>query len=269
MKIGIIAGSGHFPLLIAQQNKNAFVLCIDDHSNSKNFKNKSSNVSLLNPDMWIEILKNENVTHIVFAGKINRPKMINEHLNENAKALISQISILGDNSAINIIEKFFKKFGFEILPIGSVVNNCFFSKGFYLETNMSTKFMEYIKKSTNLGVNLLNVLSKYDFGQSVVVSADLVYAIEGPEGTNSMVDRAGLLSSNNLNLNDYGPVLIKIPKVNQNKAIDLPVIGIETVKKCLKVGFSAIVVSSDGTLIIDCNEIIKYIKQKQFCIYSI
>jgi len=28
-------------------------------------------------------------------------------------------------------------------------------------------------------------------------------------------------------------------------------------------------VSSDGTLIIDCNEIIKYIKQKQFCIYSI
>ena len=269
MKIGIIAGTGHFPLLIAQQNKKAFVLCIDDHSYSQNFKNKSSNVSLLNPDMWIEILKNENVTHIVFAGKINRPKMINEHLNENAKALISQISILGDNSAINVIEKFFKKFGFEILPIESVVNNCFFSKGFYLEKNISTKFMEYIKKSTNLGVNLLNVLSKYDFGQSVVVSADLVYAIEGPEGTDSMIDRAGLMSSNNLNIHDYGPVLIKIPKVNQNKAIDLPVIGIETVKKCLKLGFSSIVVSSDGTLIIDCNEIIKYIKQKQFCIYSI
>ena len=269
MKIGIIAGSGNFPLLIAKQNKNAFVLCIDNHSNSQNFKNKSINVSLLNPDMWIEILKNENVTHIVFAGKINRPKIINEYLNENAKALISQISILGDNSAINIIEKFFKKFGFEILPIQSVVNNCFFSKGFHLETNISIKFMEYIKKSTNLGVNLLNVLSKFDFGQSVVVSADLIYAIEGPEGTDSMIDRAGLLSLNNLNLHDYGPILIKIPKLNQNKAIDLPVIGVETVKKCLKLGFSSIVVSSEGTLIMDYNEVIKYIKQKQFCIYSI
>ena len=269
MKIGIVAGSGYFPLLIAKQNKNAFVLCIDDHSYSQNFKNKSTSVSLLNPDIWIEILKNENVTHLVFAGKINRPKIINEQLNENARDLINQISFLGDNSAINIIENFFKKFGFKILPIESVLNNCFFSKGFHLETNISVKFMEYIKKSATLGINLLNDLSKYDVGQSVVVSADFIYGIEGPEGTDTMIDRAGLLSFNNLNLHVYGPVLIKIPKVNQNKAIDLPVIGIETVKKCLKLGFSSIVVSSVGTLILDYNEVIKYVKKKQFCIYSI
>ena len=269
MKIGIIAGSGNFPLLIAKQNKNAFVLCIENHSNSHNFKNKSMNVSLLNPDMWIEILKNENVTHIVFAGKINRPTIINEELNENAKAILGEISILGDNSAVNIIENFFKKFGFKIIPIESVINNCFFSKGFHLETNISIKLKEYIKKSTYLGVDLLNALSKYDVGQSVVISADFVYAIEGSEGTDSMIDRAGLLSFNSLNLHGYGPVLIKIPKVNQNRNIDLPVIGVETVKKCLKLGFSCIVVSSDGTLILDYNAVIKYIKQKQFCVYAI
>ena len=150
-----------------------------------------------------------------------------------------------------------------------MVNNCFFSKGFHLETDISIKLNEYIKKSTILGVDLLNSLSKYDVGQSVVVSADFVYAIEGSEGTDSMIDRAGLLSFNSLNLHCYGPVLIKIPKANQNRNIDLPVIGVETVKKCLKLGFSAIAVSSNGTLISDYNEVIKYIKQKQFCIYSI
>ena len=116
---------------------------------------------------------------------------------------------------------------------------------------------------------MLNALSKYDVGQSAVVSANLVYAIEGTEGTDSMIDRAGLLSFNSLNLHGYGPVLIKIPKVNQNRNIDLPVIGVETVKKCLKLGFSCIVVSSDGTLILDYNAVIKYIKQKQFCVYAI
>ena len=50
MKIGIVAGSGYFPLFIAKQNKNAFVLCIENHSNSHNFKNKSMNVSLFNPE---------------------------------------------------------------------------------------------------------------------------------------------------------------------------------------------------------------------------
>ena len=269
MRIGIVAGSGYFPLFIAKQNKNAFVLCIDGHSNSQNFENKSMNVSLLNPDMWIETLKNEDITHIVFAGKINRPNIKNKLLNENAKALISQISTLGDNSAVNIIESFFKKFGFKILPIASVVDNCFFPKGFYCETKISIKLKEYIKKSTKLGVDLLNVLSKFDVGQSVVVSEDFVYAIEGPEGTDSMIERASLLGLNNLNLHNYGPVLIKIPKINQNKYIDLPVIGIETVKKCLKLGFSSIVVSSDGTLILDYDEVIKYIKQKQFCIFAI
>ena len=269
MRIGIVAGSGHFPLFIAKQNKNAFVLCIEGHSNSQNFENKSKNVSLLNPDMWIEILKKEDITHIVFAGKINRPHIKNKLLNENAKALISQISTLGDNSTVNIIESFFKKFGFKILPIVTVVDNCFFPKGFHYETKMSIKLKQYIKKSSKLGVDLLNVLSKFDIGQSVVVSSDFVYAIEGPEGTDSMIERAGLLSINNLNMYNYGPVLIKIPKINQNKYIDLPVIGIETVKKCLKLGFSSIVVSSDGTLILDYDEVIKYIKQKQFCIFAI
>ena len=269
MKIGIIAGSGDFPLFIANQNLNAFVLCIDDHSYSHNFKNKSISVSLLDTDLWIKILKKEAITHLVFSGKINRPKVKNQQLSDNAKTLITQISTIGDNSVVNIIEKFFTKFGFEILPIGSIIDKCFFSKGFHFETNISIKFKKYIKKSANLGVNLLNVLSKYDIGQSIVVSSDLVYAIEGPEGTDSMIERAGLLSFNNLNLYDFGPILIKIPKLNQNKNIDLPVIGIETIKKCIKFGFSSIVVSSKGTLILDYYKVIKYIKQKKFCVYAI
>ena len=41
MKIAIIAGSGDFPIQIAKENPDAFVLCIEDHSSTNKFKNNS------------------------------------------------------------------------------------------------------------------------------------------------------------------------------------------------------------------------------------
>ena len=41
MKIAIIAGSGDFPIQIAKENPDAFVLCIEDHSTQSSFNNNS------------------------------------------------------------------------------------------------------------------------------------------------------------------------------------------------------------------------------------
>ena len=47
--------------------------------------------------------------------------------------LINQISNVGDNSALNYIQEFFNNNGFQLLPINSILKNCFFSKGFFNE----------------------------------------------------------------------------------------------------------------------------------------
>ena len=130
-------------------------------------------------------------------------------------------------------------------------------------------FKDFVSKNSVFGTELLNTISKFDIGQSVVVNNNLVYAVEGLEGTNSMIDRAGILYNQNKNQDNYGPVLIKIPKIGQNLNLDLPVIGLETVKKCKKLGFSCIVVSSTGTLIVELNEVKTYIKKNSFCIFAI
>ena len=88
MQLCIIAGSGNLPLQLAKENKDAFVLCINEHSYSRSFKNKSASVSLLNPDSWIEVLKLNNITHIIMVGKINRPKVINKNLSKTGETLL-------------------------------------------------------------------------------------------------------------------------------------------------------------------------------------
>ena len=269
MQLCIIAGSGNLPLQLAKENKDAFVLCIDEHSHSKLFENKSASVSLLNPDSWIDILKLNNITHIIMVGKINRPKVITQKLSKNDETLINKINSLGDNLALNLIEDFFKNHGFHILPLSSFLQDCSLPKGFYPEKKIFPSFQKYILDSAEVGINLLNTISRFDVGQSAVVSSKLVYAIEGQEGTDCMIDRAGSLSNKNKLIKHPGPVLIKIPKINQNINLDPPVIGFETVRKCIENNFSSLVVSSNGTIIFELKKIMNLINKKNFVIYVV
>ncbi len=269
MKLGIIAGSGNFPKQIAIENPDAFVLCIKYHSVPSSFKNHSETVSIIDPPSWIKALKKNKITHLVLAGKINRISTKTKTCDETTQTLIDKISGLGDNSAIKLVEKFFNDNGFKILPIKSILKDCFFKKGFYKEEFFSTKLKNFVIENSKFGVNLLNTLSDFDIGQSVVVSYRLVYAIEALEGTDAMLVRAGSLYKDYFNNNNFGPVLVKIPKLNQNFNIDLPVIGLDTIKKCKELGFSSIVVSSQGTLITEMQMIKDYIKKQKFCIFAI
>ena len=63
------------------------------------------------------------------------------------------------------------------------------------------------------------------------------------------------LTFNNENAFNNPPILIKIPKKGQNKKIDLPVVGFNTVKKCVDARIGSIVVSSKGTVILDLKKI--------------
>ena len=112
-------------------------------------------------------------------------------------------------------------------------------------------------------------MSEFDVGQSIVVSNSIVYAIEALEGTDAMIFRAGELYKQYFRNSNFGPVLIKIPKLHQNLNMDLPVIGLETIKKCYELGFSSIVVSSKGTLIVNIDRVKDYLTKYKFCIFAI
>ena len=269
MKVAIIAGSGYFPIQIAKDNPDAFALCIEDHSTQRTFKNNSEIVTLMDPLSWISVLKKNKITHLVLAGKINRISNKKIFFNDPTHELISKTFSLGDNSALNLVEKFFNEHDFEILPVTSILKDCFFKKGFHREDFFSKKLKDFVIHNAEFGTNFLNNMSKFDVGQSVVVSNNVVYAVEALEGTDAMIIRAGELYKQYFQNSNFGPVLIKIPKLHQNLNMDLPVIGLETIKKCNELGFSSIVVSSKGTLIIDIDMVKDYLIKNKFCIFAI
>ena len=269
MKIAIIAGGGKFPVQIANENPEAFVLCIEKYANPISFKNKTETVSLLDPSSWISILKKNKITHLVMAGKINRISTNNLSNIKFSHKLIDQTAVFGDDLALNFVQKFFNDNGFEILPITSILKDCFFRKGFYREEFFPKNLKEFVIENSKFGIKILNTISDFDIGQSIVVSNRLVYAVEALEGTDKMIVRAGDLYKKHSNNNNFGPVLVKIPKLNQNLNMDLPVIGLETIKKCKNLGFSSIVISSEGTLVAELQIVQSYLIRHKFCVYAI
>jgi DUF1009 family protein len=97
------------------------------------------------------------------------------------------------------------------------------------------------KSSIVKGVSIIKSLSRFDIGQSVIINNGYVLAIEGPEGTDETIKRS-LYLCKKYKLK-HKSILIKFPKANQDLRVDLPTIGLDTIKNCIKSNIKGIAVS--------------------------
>ena len=96
------------------------------------------------------------------------------------------------------------------------------------------------------GIDVVRALGRLDIGQGCVVQDGLVLAVEAMEGTDRMLERAGLLRQPGL-----GGVLVKLVKPGQDRRADMPTIGPRTVEGAAAAGLRGIAVEAGGTLLTD------------------
>ena len=123
------------------------------------------------------------------------------------------------------------------------------------------------KMSISKGISAVKSLSKFDIGQSVVINDGFVLAIEGPEGTDQTIKRSLYLSKKYKLKNKS--ILVKFPKINQDPRVDLPTIGLDTVKNCINSNIKGIAVKRSKNIILDKDKIINLTKKNNFFIISL
>ena len=101
------------------------------------------------------------------------------------------------------------------------------------------------------GIAVLQALETSDVGQAVAVQQGIVLGIEAVEGTDALIERAGMLRRPG-----PGPVLVKFSKADQELRADQPTIGPITVNGCVKAGFSGIAVEAGKSLIVDRDDVV-------------
>ena len=271
MKSCIIAGEGNLPILLAEKNKDFLVIAIRSLSVSSNFKNKTYMVDMLDFSEMIKIFKAYDIKKIIFAGKFYRQKNYRKKISREVKEILDETKFFGDDTILKKIKKFFENKSFEVVSPNTLIKNNFkaneivYNKKFHNDENL-----KYFKNTIKIGKNILDLISKFDIGQSIVARKNHILGIEGIEGTNELIKRCGKFYNKQLNEdNSFGPVLIKLPKLNQTLDLDMPVVGIDTIKLAHKHNFFGIGFLQTGVLILNEPEIRSFCESKNFYLYCI
>ncbi len=271
MKSCIIAGEGNLPILLAEQNKDFLVIAIRSLSILSSFKNKTYIVDILDFNKIFKILKIHSINKIIFAGKFYRQKHYRKNISKEVKKILDETKFIGDDLALKKIKIFFENNGFEVVSPNTLIKNNFknneiiFNKKFHNDENS-----KYLRNTIKIGKNILDLISKFDIGQSIVARKNHILGIEGIEGTNELIERCGKYYNSFLNEdNKFGPVLIKLPKLDQTLDLDIPVIGLDTIKLAYKYNFFGLGFSKKGVLVVNESEIRSFCESKKFYLHCI
>ena len=271
MKSCIIAGEGNLPILLAEQNKDFLVIAIRSLSVLSDFKNKTYMVDMLDFDKMIQILKTYDIKKIIFAGKFYRKKNYRKKISKEVKEILDETKFFGDDTTLKKIKNFFENKSFEVVSPNTLIkhnfkaNEIIFNNKFHNDENL-----KYFKNTIKIGKNILDLISKFDIGQAIVARKNHILGIEGIEGTNELIKRCGKFYNKQLNEDNlFGPVLIKLPKLDQILDLDIPVIGIDTIKLAHKYNFFGIGFLQTGVLILNETEIRSFCESKNFYLYCI
>ena len=99
---------------------------------------------------------------------------------------------------------------------------------------------------------IVRALGALDVGQAAIVCEGLALAVEAAEGTDAMIARVGQLRENLRGAPDKKRgVLVKALKPTQDAKTDMPVMGVETVRRAAEVGLAGIALEAGKALIMD------------------
>ena len=210
----------------------------------------------------IDAMHRNNVGKVVMAGPIQRPALSSLALDTRALKMLAKggLKVFGDDGLLSLVAKEIEKEDIKIIGIEEILSGVLTKEGLLAGPAPTKISWDDIKR----GLHVLNNLGPCDVGQSVAVQEGLVLAVEAIEGTDKMIERAG-----GLKRNVSGPILIKISKVNQDKRVDLPTAGPETVNNAIRAGFQGLALEANNSLLLDKDRVLKIAEKNAFFVLGV
>ena len=240
--LAIICGGGSLPFAVADavQNRGRKVVlfALSGWADPQRVAGYKHHWGALGKFGWLcREVRAEGCTDIVFIGTISRPQIWRARFDWGTIRLLPRIFAAyrgGDNHLLSGVAKMFEQEGFRLVGAHEVAPEILMPEGALSKRQPNAQDHADIAR----GLQLLEVIGKFDIGQAAVVAGNHVLAVEGVEGTDRMLERVAELRSRHVG--GRGGVLVKAPKPGQDWRFDLPSIGPRTVEGAAEAGLSGI-----------------------------
>ena len=257
--IGLIFGENDFPKQILKKIKNKKRYLIIDLSKKKTFKKYrfSYSVSLGQFGKIINILKENNCKKVLFAGKVKKPKFSKLRLDLKAVFYMPRIiksSKLGDAAILKEIINIFKKEGIKTVSSTQYTPELNLSRGNYSKYKPDKQD----KKDISNALKALNKSNQYSHVQSAISRENIIF-LEKEDGTQKLLKNFRKIK------NVSKGVLVKFPKKVQDPRVDLPTVGLNTLRQSKAAGLKGIVLKHKKNIFLDKKRSIDFAnKHKMF-----
>jgi len=263
--IGLIAGGGQFPLLVAEAaRKSGFSVLAVAHlgETDPSLSDKVDEViwiRLGQLGQLIKALKKKKVKKSLMAGTITKRRMF-EDIRPDLKglAVISKLALFHDDGILRAVADELAREGIEIVSSTQYLPELVAPQGCLTKRKPNKSEKEDI----DFGFQVAKELGRLDIGQCVVVRKKTILAVEAIEGTDAAIRRGGDLAHE-------GAVVVKVSKPHQDLRFDVPAVGLGTVKAMAEVKAAALAVESGKTLLFDKDEMITYADKLRIAIVSV
>ncbi len=264
-KIGLIAGQGDFPVLLAQGAKSAGVELVafgvkglaSDALNA--YASASYTLKLTELTRLFELCNQHGIRHLIMAGRIPH-RILFQQISFDTR-ILSVLKNLKNKKADSLLlaaTREIEKEGIEVLDSTIFLSSCMPEAG-YLTTGLrpTEEFIKEIK----FAYPIAKEIARLDVGQAIAVKNQIVVAVEGIEGTDELILRSGELAGD-------GVVFVKVSKPRQDMRFDVPVVGKKTFENLRKINAGGLCVTARKTIFLDRDYSLKIAHDNNIMVYA-
>lgn len=264
LRVGLIAGSGQFPLLFAQAARQTGVQVVavgfegETDAGLAAFVDELHMLKLGQLNRLIKAFQKAGVTRVAMAGAINKTK-IYSRLRPDWRAikLIHRLRKKNDDFLLRAVAEELEAEGISIESSTLFLPSLLAPEGILTRRKPNQRELLDIE----FGWEMAKGIGRLDIGQCLVVKDQSVLAVEGIDGTDATILRGGRLCKK-------GAVVIKVCKPNQDLRFDIPAVGLTTIETMEQVHGAVLVFEADKSLIFDRDRMIDAANAAGICIVS-
>lgn len=257
-KLGLIAGGGSLPLEIAEHCRRVgrplFIVRLKGFAGPSLAEFDGADIGIAELGKCIKAMKRAGCQAVCLAGIVTRPDFA--QLVPDLRGLAALPGVIaaarkGDDALLRFLLGEFEKDGFAVEGADGVMAELSLPAG-PLGRHAPTPDQ---LADAEQALEVARAIGRLDIGQGAVVCDGLVLAVEAQEGTDAMLARVATLPAPlRGHAGDRRGVLAKAPKPIQETRVDLPTMGVATVRGAAEAGLSGVVGEAGRLLVLDRDE---------------
>ena len=250
--LGIIAGNGVYPRLVADAARKAGVKKIVAAAFTG--ETDPALAKHVDPVEWMRVgqlsrllkfFREQDIHHAIMAGQIAPGNLFDLRPDWKALLVLAKLKQRNAESIFAAIADELAKVDVDLLPATTFLEGSLAPTGLIAGSKLSRREREDV----DFGWKIAKEIARLDIGQTVIVKNGTVVAVEALEGTNEAIRRGGALARK-------GAVMVKVAKPNQDMRFDVPVVGVETIRIAATSKLRVIAIESGKTLLLERDAII-------------